>query len=183
MLIWLSLPLFLQGLAMLVDELHFHRRRGLPRWERIGHPVDTLSVLVCYGLSLSVAPSQQNLVIYAVLAALSCLLITKDELVHAARCEPWEQWLHALLFVLHPIVLSVAALLWLRQERLLLALSAALTAGFGAYQFAYWNLKWTKLQRSQSITPFMIDSASVGTPPTTTPSRSCAPNRDFETPG
>ena len=50
----------LQGLAMLVDELLFHRRRGLPRWERIGHPIDTLSVLACYGVSLWLPPTQKT---------------------------------------------------------------------------------------------------------------------------
>ena len=67
MLKWLSVPLALQALAMLVDELHFHRQRGLPRWERLGHPLDTLSVLACYALTLVAAPSDENLALYAAL--------------------------------------------------------------------------------------------------------------------
>lgn len=168
---------------MLVDELYFHRRRGLPRWERIGHPLDTLSVLACYGLALSSTPSDDTLLAYAVLAGLSCLLVTKDELVHAARCEPMEHWLHALLFVLHPIVLGVGALLWLSQERMLLWLSASLTAGFGAFQALYWNVPWKSLLRLRSTTPFTISSASAGTTPMTIRSRSYVPNPDSETRG
>jgi hypothetical protein len=153
---------------MVVDELYFHRARGLPRWERIGHPLDTLSVLACYALALSLAPTWEHLPAYVVAAALSCLLITKDELVHAERCQPLEQWLHAVLFVLHPIVLGVGALLWWKEERTLLWLSTLLTAGFGAYQVLYWNFPWKKLSRSRSTTPSTTSSGSAGTPLKTT---------------
>ncbi|HWU42647.1 MAG TPA: hypothetical protein VN132_04380, partial [Bdellovibrio sp.] len=37
----------LQGSIMLIDEFFFHHKRGLPRWERIGHPLDTITVLTC----------------------------------------------------------------------------------------------------------------------------------------
>lgn len=183
MLSWASLPLLLQATAMLVDELYFHRRRGLRRWESFGHPLDTLSVLACYGVALWATPSDANLVWYALLAALSCLLVTKDELVHAAQCRPGEHWLHAVLFVLHPIVLGSVALLWLRNERLLLGISASLTAGFGVYQLTYWNLPWARRFQSRSTTQSTIRSESVGTPRMTTPSRSYAPNPGSETRG
>lgn len=165
---------------MLVDELYFHRRRGLPLWERIGHPVDTASVLACYVLALAVPASATSLPWYALLAAFSCLLVTKDEFVHASRCEPAEQWLHAVLFVLHPIVLGAGAWLWFQGERGLLLLSASLTAAFGAYQALYWNVSWTKPSKSPSIMPSTTSSASAGTPPMTTRSRSCVPNPDSE---
>jgi hypothetical protein len=180
---WLALPVVLQASAMLVDELYFHRQRGLPRWERIGHPIDTLSVLACYGLSLAMPPVQHNLALFAVLAVLSCLLVTKDEWIHTAHCKAAEQWLHSLLFVLHPIVLGVIALLWLRQERTLLWLAAGTTAAFGSYQALYWNLPWEKLLRSRSTTPSTTSSASAGMLPTTTRSRSYAPNPGSETLG
>lgn len=163
---WLLGPVTLQALAMLVDELHFHRRRRLPLWERVGHPIDTLSVLACYGLALALTPTQEHLVAYVALVGISCLLVTKDELVHARLCQPAEQWLHAVLFVLHPMVLGVVGLLWLRQERGLLWLSAGLTAGFGVYQATYWNVPWTRF-RSRSTTTSTTNSESAGMPPTT----------------
>jgi hypothetical protein len=191
-LIWAVLPLALQALCMLIDELHFHRARGLPRWERIGHPLDTLSVLACWILTLSVAPGPSHLHAYAALACVSCLLVTKDELVHAKGCQPLEHWLHALLFILHPIVLGVGAWLWLHQERSLLWLAASLSAAFGSYQALYWNVPWTRLFRvpstmpsstASSTMPSTTSSAIVGTTPTTTRSRSCAQNRAYETRG
>jgi hypothetical protein len=166
---WAALPLALQALCMLVDELYFHRARGLPRWERIGHPIDTLSVLLCYGLALSLAPTFSNVPWYVAAASASCLLITKDELVHAEHCRPIEQWLHAVLFILHPIVLGVGALFWLTEERTLLWLSFCLTAAFGGYQALYWNVPWKKRVRSPSTMPSTTSSANAGTPPTTTP--------------
>ena len=143
------IPLLVQAPLMLVDELHFHRQRGLPRWERLGHPIDTLSVLLCYVLALTQRPSNVALTVYAVLAILSCVLITKDEFVHARNCRPAEQWLHALLFVLHPIVLGAAALLWWRHATTILTAQAGLTLAFGCYQLLYWNLPWMRQSRAR----------------------------------
>ena len=151
----LAAPFALQMLSMTADEFYFHRRRGLPRWERVGHPIDTLSVLVCYGWLLLVAPDGRAVAVYAALATLSCLLVTKDEHVHRRLCDSAEQWLHAVLFLLHPLVLLAAALLWpalhgpgsgsawIRYtgwEKAFVAGAAAATALFGAYQVIYWNL-------------------------------------------
>ncbi|HYO97541.1 MAG TPA: hypothetical protein VER33_23680 [Polyangiaceae bacterium] len=145
----LTLPLGLQATFMLVDELHFHRKRGLPRWERVGHPLDTLSVLACYALTLGLAPTPESLWVYAAASAFSCIFITKDELVHAKACDAWEQWLHAVLFVLHPIVLACTALLWLSGARTLLVAQAALTCAFGLYQVIYWNAPWQRPQHGK----------------------------------
>jgi hypothetical protein len=145
----LCIPLILQAALMFVDEIHFHRRRGLPRWERIGHPIDTLSVLICYSVALTQQPNDAALAVYAGLATISCVLITKDEFVHSRRCAPAEQWLHSLLFVLHPIVFGSAALLWFRDKSEIVAVQSLLTLVFGGYQLLYWNLPWTGQTRVQ----------------------------------
>lgn len=104
--------LAVHSLAMMFDEFHFHRRRGLSAWERIGHPLDTLSVLACFFVAFYLPYSHRNLAVFLGLAAFSLLLITKDEAVHAKACGPGEMWLHSLLFVLHPLVLGIAYLYW-----------------------------------------------------------------------
>ena len=142
-----TIPLGLQGLAMVVDEFYCHRRRGLPQWERIGHPLDTLTVLGCYAVALARPLTTASLRTYVVLAAFSCLFVTKDEIVHAKHCKPFEHWLHALLFVLHPIVLVSMGFLWLREARMLMLAQAVLTLFFGLYQTLYWNTSWTKSPR------------------------------------
>lgn len=144
MLALLLAPVLLQMVAMAIDEGLYHRRRGLPRWERLGHPVDTASVLLCYGWLIATRPDQPNaLAVYVAMAALSCLLVTKDEAVHAHRCQPGEHWLHALLFVLHPVVLGTVGLLWWWQRDLwLLPALLALTGGLLVYQIVYWSLLW-----------------------------------------
>ena len=129
-----------QAAAMFVDEGMFHRRRRLPRWERLGHPLDTLTVLACYGWLLGARPSMENTVVYVALVMASSLFVTKDERVHATVCTPGEHWLHAVLFVLHPIVLFGAAWLWwARRFQLLLVAQFAVTAAFALYQLVYWN--------------------------------------------
>ena len=130
----------LQAIAMIVDEGHFHAARPLPRWERIGHPLDTLTVAACYGwLCLTRQGAPHALAIYAALAALSCLFVTKDEAVHARLCAGAEHWLHAVLFVLHPIVLAGFAWAWWSGHDALVRAQLGLTIAFGSYQLVRWN--------------------------------------------
>lgn len=137
-------PFGIQALATMADEFYFHRRRGLPRWERIGHPLDTLTVLGCYAVALALPLTATSLRVYLALAAFSCLFVTKDELVHAKHCDPLEHWVHALLFVLHPVVLASMGFLWLREARTMMLAQCALTLAFGLYQTLYWNTKWMR---------------------------------------
>ena len=139
-----------QAAAMFVDEGTYHRRRRLPRWERIGHPLDTLTVLGCYGWLLAVRPTTEHTVVYVALVMASSLFVTKDEPLHATVCTPGEHWLHAVLFVLHPIVLFGAGWLWWSQRfQALLVAQLALTAAFALYQLVYWNHGSRSWRRTQ----------------------------------
>ena len=146
MLAIVLLPALLQALAMFADELVFHRKRGLPRWERVGHPLDTLSAALCYGwLVATRSTSPHGLAVYVGLCAFSCLLITKDEWVHARLCEPLEGWLHAVLFVLHPVVFLAFGVVW-RSGAWPWLVKAELfsTLGFLSYQLLYWSPLWQR---------------------------------------
>lgn len=137
----LLIPVVLQGVVMVVDEGWCHRRRGLPRWERIGHPLDTLTLVACLGwLLVADRADAHALAVYVALAVFSTLFVTKDEAIHARECGAVEHWLHAMLFVLHPIVLAAFALLWWTGERGVLAAQLALTLAFLTYQVVYWNV-------------------------------------------
>jgi hypothetical protein len=135
----LYLPFVLQGACMVVDEFYFHERRGLPLWERVGHPLDTLTVFICF-LYLLVGAS--NVTIYVALAAFSCLFITKDEFIHTDICTGTEQWLHALLFVLHPLSFLSAYYLWMQGELQFLQIQAAVIFIFMLYQGIRWSFPW-----------------------------------------
>ena len=137
----ITLPLLIQGLAMLFDEFYFHRKRGLPKWERLGHPIDTLSVLVCFGyLALSSAETL-NPAVYIGLSIFSCLLITKDEFVHIEKCTASESWLHAILFILHPVVLFVSfKIAYDPSLKPFFYIQFALAGLMFLYQIIYWNL-------------------------------------------
>jgi 2-polyprenyl-6-hydroxyphenyl methylase/3-demethylubiquinone-9 3-methyltransferase len=138
-------PAVLQGAAMLADEAVCHRRRGLPRWERIGHPLDTLTFAACFAWLAAARPGSSALVIYGGLAAFSTLFVTKDEPVHARLCGGGEQWLHAVLFVLHPVVLAAFGLLWwLGGHPTVIAAQLGMILAFGVYQAVYWNLARTE---------------------------------------
>ncbi|HSS02738.1 MAG TPA: bifunctional 2-polyprenyl-6-hydroxyphenol methylase/3-demethylubiquinol 3-O-methyltransferase UbiG [Kofleriaceae bacterium] len=135
------IPIVLQGVVMVVDEGWFHRARGLPRWERIGHPLDTLTIVLCLAWLLATSPqSSSALPVYIGLAISSTLFVTKDEGVHARLCGPGEHWLHAVLFVLHPIVLSAFAYLWWTGAVGLLLGQLGIALAFMTYQILYWNV-------------------------------------------
>lgn len=142
----LLVPAFLQAAAMAVDEGVWHRRRGLPKWERIGHPIDTISTAACYAWLSLVPPTRAGaLAGYVALCAASCLVITKDEPVHARLCGPGESWVHAVLFVLHPIVFMGFGMIWMSERHpWLLWGQFGLTIAFATYQFAFWRFRWKR---------------------------------------
>jgi 2-polyprenyl-6-hydroxyphenyl methylase/3-demethylubiquinone-9 3-methyltransferase len=138
---WCFLPIALQGIAMIVDEGWFHRARGLPRWERIGHPLDTATIALCLGWLVATSPgSPTALPVYVGLCVVSTLFVTKDEGVHARLCGAGEHWLHAMLFVLHPIVLAASGYLWWTGARGLVAGQLGVAIAFLSYQVIYWNV-------------------------------------------
>lgn len=128
----------LHGLIMFVDEFYYHHRRGLGRWESLGHPVDTLFFMACFIYALVVDPSHPWG--FVVLAMLSTLIITKDEFVHAKQCPGGEQWLHALLFIIHPVALFGLYHVWTQGGLWLVRIQAAIILLFGLYQVIYWNV-------------------------------------------
>ncbi len=139
----LALAVFaLQGLLMVVDEFGFHRHREIPRWERIGHPLDTLTVIVPFAVALWLPPGAPWTLLFIAAAAFSCVFVSKDEWVHARLCSPAEQWLHALLFLLHPVLFLMAFLLWRDGHAFWLAVQTVLIATFLVWQIFYWNGPW-----------------------------------------
>lgn len=160
MCLLIAFPFIIQTLVILIDEFYFHLKRGLPKWERLGHPLDTLTLLVCFAFILFVPYSSFALKIYIGLAIFSCIFVTKDEFVHKRYCPASEQWLHAFLFLNHPIVLTAVALIWpvysgvegpvwlnglipyLDKVHAFLIMQTAAIALFLIYQLVYWNVIW-----------------------------------------
>lgn len=98
--------------VLFVDEFYCHLKRGLPKWERIGHPIDTACFLICYILVIFFPMNDVVFFIFLINAVFSCFLIVKDEAVHLKYANSFEQYLHALLFVLHPVILCILFLSW-----------------------------------------------------------------------
>jgi hypothetical protein len=158
-MMWITalLPFLAQAIVMFFDEFYFHVRRGLPKWERVGHPLDTMTVILCMAYVVWIPFSTNALVIYALLAGFSSLFVTKDEFVHKEHCPASEQWLHALLFTLHPITLACAGFIWPVAQgievtpwiakwlsnpealRTFLQMQLGAMTLFFAYQVVYWN--------------------------------------------
>src|ERR1700722_5220389 len=103
----LLLPLIVQAIVIFVDEFYFHFAPGQPRWERIGHPLDTVTVLAPVLWLLVSAPSERNLTIHTLAAVFSCCFVIKVELVHADRCAPAEHANQAAALALYMIYQAV----------------------------------------------------------------------------
>ncbi|MCX6988020.1 MAG: hypothetical protein NTZ52_00695 [Chlamydiae bacterium] len=160
MLFCLLIPFAIQGLMIIFDEWVYHLKRELPRWERIGHPIDTASFIVCLCFVQLVKFSPSALLWYILLAVISCLLITKDEFIHKHHCEASEHWVHAILFINHPLLLISIGLLWhavsstpspwfLSEAANNKGLITVFVQGqtlftilFMLYQILYWNFIW-----------------------------------------
>ncbi len=138
----LAWPFAVQGLLMTVDEFYCHRRRVLRRWERLGHPLDTLTFIACF-IPLLFFENTIAQPVFIGLALFSCIFITKDEWQHRDLCTGFENWLHALLFMLHPVVLLWAFYVWRNKPQEFQELGAwvlVFSFGFFLYQLFYWNV-------------------------------------------
>jgi hypothetical protein len=139
------LPFILQAVVIFFDEWLFHLKRGLPRWERIGHPLDTLSFIACLVFALYVPYDVSWIKYYVGLGIFSCLLVTKDEFVHKHHCPASEQWLHAILFINHSILIAALGLLWANLffpaevARPFMWVQLGGAGAFFLYQVIYWN--------------------------------------------
>ncbi|NDE82496.1 MAG: hypothetical protein EB051_02610 [Chlamydiia bacterium] len=159
MLFCMLIPFAIQGVMIIFDEWVYHLKRGLPRWERIGHPIDTASFIICLVFVQLVKFSGAALLWYIALAVISCILITKDEFIHKHHCEGSEHWVHAVLFINHPLLLisiglfwhalSLHPLLWLpitSHDQVLINFflkgQTIFTSLFMLYQIIYWNFLW-----------------------------------------
>ncbi|MBC77749.1 MAG: hypothetical protein CME64_17215 [Halobacteriovoraceae bacterium] len=133
----------IQGVLILFDEFYFHKRRGLKKWERIGHPIDTFIFLGCFIYTLVSPFSESNSVIFLILAVLSCLVILKDEWVHIKECDVFEHWLHCGLFLIHPISLIGLLFVWKEDGFYEIFIQSILITLFLLHQIYYWNIKRT----------------------------------------
>ncbi len=138
----------LQAVLMLVDEFVCHYRREVPRWERVGHPVDTFTVFLPLAVAVFFSPTSTTEILFIALSVFSCVCITKDEWIHTRHCAGFEHWLHAVLFVLHPVLFFVAYQIW--QDTAGNPIGAVLLKGqtaavfiFFLYQVWFWNLRGT----------------------------------------
>jgi hypothetical protein len=143
----LYLPFILQGILMGVDE-RLHYRRGLGLWERLGHPLDSLTVFVPLSFAAMNDFTSDNSKAFIILAAFSCVFVTKDELVHARECSGLEHWLHAVLFLLHPVVFLCTWIIWRDSPlSLFLSLQPVFVGTYMTYQVFKWSFPWTRLRK------------------------------------
>lgn len=144
---FLYIPFILVSLLMGYDEV-LHGRRGLGAWEKLGHPIDTLTVFAPLSFIAINEYTYDRLIVFIILAVFSCLVITKDEFIHTQECEPLENWVHSLLFVLHPFIFVSSAIIWkYHPEDNFLTFQSIAVGVFMIYQVLRWSLSWKERSR------------------------------------
>jgi hypothetical protein len=147
------LPFLIQSILMFIDEFYFHHKRGLPKWERIGHPIDTLFLLLPFFIFNFLPFTKLTSIAAGILILISSLIIIKDEWVHKEHSSGGENALHALLFMIHPLVLISSFAIWRFPWILKKAFVSAETylqfamisiGIFLIYQIIYWNIIYAK---------------------------------------
>lgn len=123
---------------MVIDEFYFHHKRGLGKWESIGHPIDTFFYLLCF-IPCLYLKFQTNISLFIFLCLTSTLIITKDEWIHKDQSSGSENWLHALQFIIHPISLLILAVFWREDQLDFIKIQAFIVLLFLIYQVLYWN--------------------------------------------
>lgn len=124
---------------MFVDEFYFHHQRRLKRWESIGHPIDTAIFLSCFLYTIFYSIAAGSVAVFLTLAIASTLIITKDEWVHARESNATENWLHSLLFIIHPLSLIALYFAWANSLENLILIQTLIISVFLTYQIIYWN--------------------------------------------
>lgn len=139
-------PFIIQGIFILADEFYYHERRGLPKWEIIGHPLDSLTTLVPLSIPALLSYNKSILNLFIGFAIFSFIFVTKDEFIHGKICNSTEQWIHSILYILHPVVFAATSLLWIHYpEDIFVKIQPLIVGGFMFYQILRWSLRWKKI--------------------------------------
>lgn len=167
-------PFLVLGILMSFDEFYYHFKRGLPLWERIGHPFDSLTVFACALFCYLSDFTSTNIWYFILLFTVSIISITKDEFVHQKYCDGGEQWFHSILFILHPLMILGFGLLWYLSQTLtinrpgeLYAIGPSLAKSillfqtiaillYTFYQIIFWNVlankfNWNAFNKKQTL--------------------------------
>lgn len=128
-----------------VDEYYFHRKRQLCRLEVYSLLIDGALYLIPLGIAIFAPISDSWKLLYIAFATLSCLSVAKNEWFYH-HIEKKERTLHALLYLLHPILLYSFYLSWVENyfvHNLNFWIIQICYLGFGfktlSYQIIYWN--------------------------------------------
>ena len=140
----LLLAIAIQGLLLGFDEWVLHRQREMPKWERWGHPVDTFFLSLPF-LMAGFSPLNMSKEIFVVMAILSCLIVLKDEKVHAGRITASESFLHGGLFLMHPVTLYWGYQNYIEGHHFILQSVGLLLFSVMVFQVLFWNVIEPKL--------------------------------------
>ncbi|MCB9091414.1 MAG: hypothetical protein H6621_09740 [Halobacteriovoraceae bacterium] len=142
------MPIFLMGLHVLLlnlDEYLFNKKRGHSPYETVSVISDGILFLIPLLIATFVTYSESWVWTYKILAGLSMLSVVKNEFFYR-NLEVKERFIHACLYVLHPMILFTFYESWTHnyfKEHTYFWMVQILYFGLGMkmviYQLIYWN--------------------------------------------
>lgn len=112
MVLFISLTTTLHALVFFYDEYILHKKRVLSQKEVNSGLIDGLLFLSTVAMTLFTTYTKQLGYLYIALGFLSCLAILKHELFLPSDISPKERLVHAILYVLHPLILYAFYTSW-----------------------------------------------------------------------
>src|SRR5688500_10107994 len=112
-MVWAGLVLYgIYTIFMGWNELYFHRKRVLEKWEKTRKALVTFSLTLCLAITLFVPYEEEWKWLFFAAAGFSILVTIKDEFRKQKTDRGREEGTHAVLFMLHPLVLILMVVLW-----------------------------------------------------------------------
>lgn len=103
--IFITLTTIIHGSLLLYDEYVIHKERGLTKREITGGIIDGFLYIATIAVTIFTSYSEQLAFLYISLATLSCLSIVFHELYYPDKIRKTERIIHALLYIIHPLIL------------------------------------------------------------------------------
>lgn len=112
MVIFITITTLLHGILFTFDEYIVHKKRSLSQKEVNSGLIDGVLFLSTVALTLFTKFSSLLEIIYISLGFLSCVAIIKHEMFLPPDITKRERVIHAVLYILHPLILYAFYVSW-----------------------------------------------------------------------
>ena len=112
MVIFITFTTVIHAIAFTFDEYILNKKRNLSQKEINSALLDGILYLAAVALTIFTTFSENLGRVYIGLALLSCISVVKNEAIYPGNIPKIERITHAMLYVLHPLILYAFYISW-----------------------------------------------------------------------